>query len=70
MDTVSRYAGTTILTIAGWVLWCLFSRRNGFVPPVEVIALFIGALAIDILRKRQTRTIDRKGDVGPRSNTP
>jgi hypothetical protein len=50
MDTVSRFAGTTILTIAGWVLWCLFSRRNGFVPPVEVIALFIGALAIDILR--------------------
>lgn len=50
MDTVSRHAGTTILTIAGWVLWCLFSRRNSFVPPIEVIAVFIGALAIDILR--------------------
>ena len=50
MDTVSRHAGTTILTMAGWVLWCLFSRRNSFVPPIEVIAVFLGALAIDILR--------------------
>jgi hypothetical protein len=50
MDTVARYAGTIILTVAAWVLWCLFSRRNSFVPPIEVIAVFIGALAIDILR--------------------
>jgi hypothetical protein len=47
MDTVSRYAGTVI---AVWVFWCLFSRRTSFVPPIEVIALFIGALGIDILR--------------------
>jgi len=50
MDTVSRYAGTVILTIAVWVLWCLFSRRSSFMPPIEVVALFIGAFAIDILR--------------------
>jgi hypothetical protein len=50
VDTVSRYAGTVILTVAVRVLWCLFSRRSSFVPPIEVIALFIGAFAIDILR--------------------
>ena len=50
MDTVSRYAGTVILTIAVWVFWCLLSRRTSFVPPIEVIALFIGALGIDFLR--------------------
>ena len=50
VDTVSRYAGTVILTIAVWVFWCLVSRRTSFVPPIEVIALFIGALGIDILR--------------------
>ncbi len=54
MDTVARYAGTIILTVAAWVLWCLFSRRNGFVPPIEVIAVFVGALAIDILRNARS----------------
>jgi len=50
MDTLSRYVGTLILTVAGWMFWCLFTRRDSFAPPIEVIALFIGAVAIDILR--------------------
>ncbi len=50
MDTLSRYAGSLILTVAAWMLWCLFTQRHDLVPPVEVIAVFIGAVAIDVLR--------------------
>ncbi|MFZ3251099.1 MAG: hypothetical protein WA214_19675 [Pseudolabrys sp.] len=48
MDRVWQYAGTFIITIAGWILWCIFTRSNSFEPSVNVMALFIGALAFDI----------------------
>ena len=44
-----KYAGTFIVTVAGWLLWCIFTR-DSFVPTVEVVALFIGALAFDLWR--------------------
>ena len=48
MDRVWQYAGMFIITIAGWILWCIFTHSNSFEPSVNVMALFIGALAFDI----------------------
>ena len=48
MDRVWQYAGTFIVTVVGWILWCIFTQRGSFVPPVELMALFIGALAFDV----------------------
>ena len=45
---VWNYAGTFIVTVAGWMFWCMFTRRDSFVPTGDVVALFIGALAFDI----------------------
>ena len=49
VDRVWQYGGTFIVTVAGWMLWCIFTR-DSFVPTVEVVALFIGALAFDLWR--------------------
>ena len=53
VDRVWQYAGTFIVTVAGWLLWCIFTR-DSFVPTVEVVALFIGALAFDRLAEHPT----------------
>jgi hypothetical protein len=37
-----------IITIVGWILWRIFTHSNSFEPSVNVMALFIGALAFDI----------------------
>ena len=50
MDRVWQYAGTLIVTVAGWTFWCMFTHRDSFVPTFEAMALFIGALAFDIWR--------------------
>jgi len=50
MDRVWQYAGTFIVTVVGWILWCIFTQRGSFVPTVEVMAMFIGVLAFDIWR--------------------
>ena len=48
MDRVWKYSTTFIVTVAVWIFWCLFTRRDSFVPTQDVVALFIGALAFDI----------------------
>ena len=48
MDRVWNYAGTFIVTVAGWMFWCMFTRRDSFVSTGDVVALFIGALAFNI----------------------
>ena len=50
MDRVWQYAGTSIVTVVGWILWCIFTQRGSFVPTVEVMVLLVGALAFDIWR--------------------
>ena len=50
MDRVWPYVGAFIVTVAGWILWCMFTHRESVVPTVEVMALFIGALAFDVWR--------------------
>ena len=50
MDRVWHYAGTFIVTLVAWILWCIFTQRGSFVPTVDVIALFIGVLCFDIWR--------------------
>ena len=53
MDGVWKYGWASIITVAGWILWCIFTQGDSFVPTVEVIALFIGALAFDVWRNTQ-----------------
>jgi hypothetical protein len=47
MDRVWQHARMFIITIAGWVLWRIFTHSGSFEPSVDVMALFIGALAFD-----------------------
>ena len=56
MDRVWKYGGASIITVAGWILWCTFTHRNSFVPTVNVVALLIGALAFDVWRN--TRPVE------------
>src|SRR5262249_50094447 len=42
-------------SIAGWILWCLFEHEDIFEPPVDVVAVFIGAFAFDIWRNTGPR---------------
>jgi hypothetical protein len=50
LDRVWQYVGTFIVTVVGWILWCIFTQRGSFAPTVNVMALFIGALAFDLWR--------------------
>ena len=50
IDRVWQYVGALIVTVTGWMFWCMFTHRDSLVPTVEVMALFIGALAFDIWR--------------------
>ena len=58
MDRVWKYGGASIITVAGWILWCTFTHRNSFVPTVNVVALLIGALAFDVWRNPAGRIGD------------
>jgi hypothetical protein len=50
MDRVWQYAGTFIVTVVGWILWCIFTQRGSFVPTVDVMVFSIGALTFDLWR--------------------
>ena len=50
LDRVWQYVETFIVTVVGWILWCIFTQRGNFAPTVNVMALFIGALAFDLWR--------------------
>ena len=34
VDRVWQYAGTFIVTVVGWILWCIFTQKGSFVPTV------------------------------------